>query len=74
VDVAENGYSAYEMVKSKPRTFYEVIILDINMPIMNGIEAYDKITMYLEEKNITATLSKICGGSINMKLSSLALS
>jgi len=57
------------MVKEKPRTFYDVIILDINMPIMNGIEAYDKITMYLEEKNITATLSKMCGGSHNLLVS-----
>ena len=44
------------MVLSKPRQYYQAIILDIDMPIMNGIEACEKIQTYLT--------SEVCTGGI----------
>jgi len=39
VHTAENGKEALELVKQKPKTFFSVIMLDINMPVMDGFEA-----------------------------------
>jgi len=36
VSVAENGLEAYEVVRANPRHHFDVILLDINMPIMDG--------------------------------------
>jgi response regulator RpfG family c-di-GMP phosphodiesterase len=39
VDQAENGFVAFKFVQEKRRSTYDLIILDINMPIMGGVEA-----------------------------------
>ena len=36
VSVAENGLEAYEVVQANPRHHFDVVLLDINMPIMDG--------------------------------------
>ncbi|MCR4721195.1 MAG: chemotaxis-specific protein-glutamate methyltransferase CheB [Lachnospiraceae bacterium] len=46
-DSADNGLVAYDLIVSNPSK-YDIIILDINMPRMNGIELLSK----LSEKNI----------------------
>lgn len=46
-DNAVNGLEAYDLIVSNPSK-YDIIILDINMPRMNGIELLEK----LNEKNI----------------------
>lgn len=40
VDTAVNGPEAIEMVKDKP---FEMIFMDIKMPLMNGVETYKKV-------------------------------
>ena len=35
----ENGKEALNAVKSQPRDYYAAIVLDISMPVMDGIEA-----------------------------------
>jgi CheY-like chemotaxis protein len=47
VDIAENGLVAYELVKAKGRAYYKAIILDIHMPIMDGIEACNQIYQFI---------------------------
>ena len=39
VDEAENGAVAVEMVKSAPAETYDCILMDVQMPVMNGYEA-----------------------------------
>ena len=57
VDCAENGLAAFDIVKSQPIDFYDFIFLDINMPIMNGMEACAAISRYLREKTLKNLLS-----------------
>jgi CheY-like chemotaxis protein len=36
VYLAENGLEAYEIAISKPKYFFDAILLDIQMPILDG--------------------------------------
>lgn len=49
VDLAENGMQALQMVCSQPNDYYSVIVLDINMPIMDGFEACKRIHAHLSD-------------------------
>ena len=51
VDVARNGYEALEKVQEsveKQDRMFNLVLLDINMPIMNGFEACDSIRKLYE--------------------------
>ena len=39
MDAVENGREALELLKQQPENFYELIFMDIQMPVMNGYEA-----------------------------------
>ena len=39
VKVAENGERGVEMFRTSPIGFYDAILMDIRMPVMNGYEA-----------------------------------
>lgn len=45
-----NGLEAYEMV-SIAEKWFDVIILDLNMPIMDGFTAANKINTHFNDKN-----------------------
>ena len=47
VIIAENGLQAVNIVKQHHRNYFDVIVLDINMPIMDGYEACDRIYEHL---------------------------
>ena len=51
VTVANNGKIAVDLVKSKP---FDLVILDIQMPIMDGIEAAKQIRAFNKETPILA--------------------
>lgn len=48
--IAENGQIALDIIKSG--SIYDIVFMDINMPIMNGIEATHAIIKYEEENNL----------------------
>ncbi|MBR2764462.1 MAG: response regulator [Blautia sp.] len=39
VDVAENGQAAVEMFRDHPTGYYDAILMDMRMPVMDGLEA-----------------------------------
>ena len=39
VEQAEDGKAAVEMVKNSPHNYYDLIFMDIQMPVMNGYDA-----------------------------------
>jgi signal transduction histidine kinase/CheY-like chemotaxis protein len=39
VDVAENGKLSIEKIKGNPDGYYDAVLMDIQMPVMNGYEA-----------------------------------
>ena len=43
VDVAENGRQALEMLQSAPAGHYQLVLMDIQMPVMNGYQAAQAI-------------------------------
>ena len=42
-EVAENGQIAVEMLKSSQPGYYQLVLMDIQMPVMNGYQAAKKI-------------------------------
>ena len=39
IEIAKNGKEAVEMIKSHDAGYYQVVLMDVQMPIMNGYEA-----------------------------------
>ena len=39
IDVAEDGSQAVEKLLSSPKRHYALILMDVQMPVMNGYEA-----------------------------------
>ena len=61
VDTATNGLKAIEMVKKRTKDgyTYKLILMDCNMPQMDGCQATEKIIAYLKDSEVT--VPKIVG-------------
>ena len=52
-ELAENGLEAIEMCKQQP---YDLILMDINMPVMGGVEAFQNIQELMQSGAIAKTV------------------
>ena len=43
IEIAKNGKEAYDLFMSSPESIFDLILMDIQMPLMNGYEATKKI-------------------------------
>ena len=46
IEAVENGHQALQHVTTRPVTYFDAIVLDINMPIMDGFQASKLINEY----------------------------
>ncbi len=51
VETAENGQSAVEMVERSQPGYYQLVLMDVQMPVMNGYEA-TKLIRKLENREL----------------------
>ena len=52
VTSANNGLEALDIVIARARSHFDAILLDINMPIMDGFETCEKIIKYVQSSGI----------------------
>mgnify|MGYP002510284563 CR=1 FL=1 len=53
VEIAENGQIAVDMIKKSDPGYYQVVLMDIRMPVMNGYEA-TKVIRSLEDPHLAS--------------------
>ncbi|MDE6128029.1 MAG: response regulator, partial [Lachnospiraceae bacterium] len=53
IEVADNGQAAVDMLKQSAPGYYQLILMDIQMPVMNGYEA-TKAIRQLEDKQLAS--------------------
>ena len=57
VSVADCGTEALQMIQDKPRNYFDVMVLDINMPIMDGFELCEKIDALIKGCSLSSMLN-----------------
>ena len=78
-DCAENGQECLNMIKAKQekncncsKNKYKIILMDITMPIMDGIEAAKNIQKMIDEKKLYDSLKIIfISAHVNLDLSTI---
>ena len=60
VETAENGKIAVEKVEVSPKDRYDLIFMDIQMPVLNGYQATAAIRSLPGEKRRTANCCHDC--------------
>jgi len=62
IDIAENGRQAIDALKS---TDYDVILMDVQMPEMDGIEATKQIRLLPGEKKLVPIIALTAQADVN---------
>ena len=52
IETADNGCQAVNLVEKNPLNYFQAIVLDLNMPVMNGFEAFKVIKDLLDQSDL----------------------
>ena len=63
VDVADNGQIAADMVKQSEPGYYQAVLMDVQMPVMNGYEATQQTCLHTDHSHDRQRLYRGQGGS-----------
>jgi len=63
---ATNGLEAVEIYKSKPPHYFDLVVMDLEMPIMNGKEALRRIRQYEAEQNLDPVKVVVATGNCDL--------
>jgi CheY-like chemotaxis protein len=68
-DTANNGQEAIELIKMKSLSglFYDIVLMDCNMPVMDGFEATNILTNMMEKGKIPKLLVIACTANASSK-------
>lgn len=64
IEVANNGLEAVEMYQSNPGK-YDLIIMDIMMPVMDGLEATRQIRIFEQKKKFRIPIIALTANTFN---------
>lgn len=64
IDMAEDGLEAIKLFINHPKSYYDAILLDIRMPVMNGYEAADCIRRCTENGGDTIPIIAVTSDSL----------
>ena len=64
IDVANNGLEAVEKYKATPQAF-NLIIMDIMMPVMDGLEATRQIRIFEQKKKFCIPIIALTANTFN---------
>lgn len=64
IDVANNGLEAVQMYQKSPES-YDLIIMDIMMPVMDGLEATRHIRIFEQKKSIRVPIIALTANTFN---------
>ncbi len=65
VELVENGLEAYNKATTE---WYDVILMDINMPLMNGIEATSKILDHYKDENEKPVIAALTANAFKQEV------
>jgi CheY-like chemotaxis protein len=64
IELASNGLEAFEKYQADPQK-YSLIIMDIMMPVMDGLEATRQIRIFEQTKNIRIPIIALTANTFN---------
>ncbi len=65
ISSAKNGSQVLEMLNHED---FDVILMDINMPVMNGLECAEKIRSMSDKKKSSIPIIAITGNAMNLSI------